>query len=50
MIDFPEDEFSIVKLYKHIKENFMPPKECKYKVEGGFFRRMASAKALKVRG
>ena len=49
MIEFPEDEFSIVKLFKHIEENFMPPKDSKYKVEGCFFRRMASAKALKVR-
>ena len=49
MIEFPEDEFSIVKLYKHIEKNLMPPKESKYEVEGCCFRRMASAKALKVR-
>ena len=47
MIDFGEDEFSIVKLYEHIEKNFMPPEETGIEV-GRFFRRHASNKEMKV--
>ena len=47
MIDFGEDEFSIVKLYEHIEKHFMPPEETGIEV-GRFFRRHASNKEMKV--
>ena len=48
MIDFDEDEYSIVKLYKHIVTHFLPPTELGIDVKGCFFRRIASEKELKV--
>ena len=48
MVDFASDEFSIVKLYKHIERHFMP--EEKYGVDvGRFFCRRAAEKVLKKR-
>ena len=47
MIDFADDEFSIVKLYTHIETYFMPPKDSNIEVER-FFRRHASNKEMKV--
>ena len=48
MVDFASDEFSVVKLYKHIERHFMP--EEKYGVDvGRFFRRRAAQKVLKKR-
>ena len=47
MIDFADDEFSIVKLYIHIEKYFMPPCETGIDV-GRFFRRHASNKEMKV--
>lgn len=47
MIDFPDDEFSVVRLYKHIEEHFFPPVTMDIEV-GRFFRRAASRKQMKV--
>ena len=47
MVDFLQDQFSIVKLYKHIEKNFMPAEETGIEV-GRFFRRHASNKEMKV--
>ena len=27
MVDFPDDEFSVVRLYKHIEKYLFPPRE-----------------------
>ena len=47
MVDFPDDEFSVVKLYKHIENNFMPRISSNISVDR-FFSRHASAKVMKV--
>ena len=47
MVDFPDDEFSVVRLYKHIEEHFFPSREMEVEV-GRFFRRAASRKQMKV--
>ena len=47
MVDFPDDEFSVVKLYKHIENNCMPHFNSKISADR-FFRRHASAKVMKV--
>ena len=49
MVDFPDNKFSIVSLYKHIEKHFMPPPELGIEV-GRFFRRAASRKQMKVCG
>ena len=47
MVKFTSDEFSIVKLHKHIEEFFMPDK--KYGIEVGcFFRHRTAVKVSKV--
>ena len=48
MVDFSGDEFSIVKLYKHIEKHFMPPVELGIEVTDCFFRRHAAQKVIKV--
>ena len=48
MVDFGSDEFSIVKLWKHIEEHFMPDVQCGIEV-GRFFRRRAAEKELRKR-
>ena len=48
MIDFADDAFSIVKLYKHIIKHFMYPKKLDIKVPDCFFRRHAAQKVIKV--
>ena len=47
MVDFPNDAFSVVKLYKHIENNFMPHISSNIYVDR-FFSRHASAKVMKV--
>ena len=47
MVDFSEDEFSVVKLYKHIEKHFMFHISSNIIVDH-FFRRHASAKVVKV--
>ena len=47
MVDFPDDEFSVVKLYKHIEKHFMPHVSSNITVDR-FFCRHASAKIMKV--
>ena len=47
IVDFADDEFSIIKLYEHIEKYFMPPEETGIEV-GRFFRRHASNKEMKV--
>ena len=48
MVDFSGDEFSIIKLYKHIEKHFMPPVELGIEVPDCFFRRHAAQKVIKV--
>ena len=48
MVEFESDEFSIVKLYKHIEEHFMPDVDCGIEV-GRFFCRRAAEKELRKR-
>ena len=48
MVEFASDEFSIVKLYKHIEEHFMPDAELGLEVRR-FFRRRAASKELRKR-
>ena len=47
MVDFNQDNFSIVKLYKHIEKYHMPAEETGIEV-GRFFGRHASNKEMKV--
>ena len=47
MVDFPDDEFSKVRLYKHIEKHFMPHVSTNITVDR-FFHRHASAKVMKV--
>ena len=48
MVEFDSDEFSIVKLYKHIEENFMPDVDYGLEVSR-FFRQRAAEKELRKR-
>lgn len=48
MVNFTSDKFSIVKLYKHIKGNFVPDETYGIDV-GRFFRRHAAEKELNRR-
>ena len=47
MVDFPNDEFSVVELYKHIEMHFMPHVSSNITVDR-FFRRHTSVKVMKV--
>ena len=47
MVDFPDDEFSLVKLYKHIEKYFMPSVSSNIVVDR-FFCRHVSVKIMKV--
>ena len=47
MVDFLDDAFSVVKLYKHIEKHFMPHVSSNITVDR-FFRRHACAKVVKV--
>ena len=48
MVDFESDVFSLVRLWKHIEEHFMPDKDSGLEV-GRFFRRCAAEKELRKR-
>ena len=47
MVEFPDDKFSVVKLYEHIEKHFFLPREMNIEV-GRFFRRPACVKEMKV--
>ena len=47
MVDFPDDGFSVIKLYKNIDKHFMPHVNSNIIVDR-FFRRHASVKVMKV--
>ena len=47
IVEFPDDEFSLVKLYEYIEKHFMPHVSSNITVDR-FFCRHASAKVMKV--
>ena len=47
MVDFPDDEFSVVKLYNHIQKHFIPH-VCSNIIVDSSFRRRVSPKIRKV--
>lgn len=47
IFDFPDDKFSVVKLYKYIEKEFMPHVSSSIFVNR-FFRRDAVTKVMKV--